>query len=152
MFELSVCVHITDVSRVRKGLVLVSKDVSRACNGSDTRHTITSARVDQLLIYNRTSGIYTETWTWRVSVSIQHALARVVQRSRAKASGSAQHSEAKTSEEFRLPSTCTSTRRDEPFVLFDGKTGLQRFLVVGDMSWLVPSCRSWLDFPSLHVN
>ena len=50
------------------------------------------------------------------------SLVRVVQRSRAKASGSAQHSEAKTSEEFLLPSTCTSTRRDEPFVLFDGKT------------------------------
>ena len=27
-----------------KGLVHVSKDVSRACNGSDTRHTITSTR------------------------------------------------------------------------------------------------------------
>ena len=47
-----------------KGLVHVSKDVSRACNGSDTRHTITSTRVDQLLIYNRTPGI---------SFSIQHA-------------------------------------------------------------------------------
>ena len=46
-----------------KGLVHVSKDVSRACNGSDTRHTITSTRVDQLLIYNRTPGIYyTEAW------------------------------------------------------------------------------------------
>ena len=30
---------------------------------SDTRHTITSTRVDQLLIYNRNSAIYTETWT-----------------------------------------------------------------------------------------
>ena len=29
----------------------VTKDVSRACNGSDTRHTTTSTRVDQLLIY-----------------------------------------------------------------------------------------------------
>ena len=36
------------------------------------------------------------------------SLARVVQRSRAKASGSAQHSEAKTSEEFLLPSTSCS--------------------------------------------
>ena len=44
-----------------KGLVHVSKDVSRACNGSDTRHTITSTRVDQLLIYNRTPVKYTET-------------------------------------------------------------------------------------------
>ena len=35
------------------------------------------------------------------------SLARVVQRSRAKESGSAQHSEAKTSEEFLLPSTCS---------------------------------------------
>ena len=43
-----------------KGLDHVSKDVSRACNRSDiTRHTITSTRVDQLLIYNRTPGIYT---------------------------------------------------------------------------------------------
>ena len=30
--------------------------------------------------------------------------------------------EAKTSVEFLLPPTCTSTRRDESFVLFDGKT------------------------------
>ena len=35
-----------------KGLVHVSKDVSRACNGSDTRHTITSTRVDKLLPVN----------------------------------------------------------------------------------------------------
>jgi len=50
------------------------------------------------------------------------SLARVVQRSRASSSGSAQHAEATTSEDFILPSTCTSTRRDEPFVLYDGKT------------------------------
>ena len=36
------------------------------------------------------------------------SFARVAQRSRAKASGSAQHMEAKTSVEFPLPSTCTS--------------------------------------------
>ena len=40
------------------------------------------------------------------------SLARVVQRSRASSSGSAQHAEAATSEDFILPSTCTSTRRD----------------------------------------
>ena len=51
------------------------------------------------------------------------SLARVVQRSRASSSGSAQHTEATTSEDFILPPTCTSTRRDEPFVLYDGKTG-----------------------------
>ena len=50
------------------------------------------------------------------------SLARVAQRSRAKAFGSAQHMEAKTSVEFLLPSTCTSTRRDDSFVLFGGKT------------------------------
>ena len=50
------------------------------------------------------------------------SLARVVQRSRAAASGSAQHTEATTSDDFLLPPTCTSTRRDEPFVLYDGKT------------------------------
>ncbi|KAL5257194.1 hypothetical protein ACHWQZ_G012207 [Mnemiopsis leidyi] len=33
-----------------------------------------------------------------------------------------QHAEATTSEDFILPSTCTSTRREEPFVLYDGKT------------------------------
>ena len=33
-----------------KGLVHVSKDVSCACNGSVTRHTITSTKVYQLLI------------------------------------------------------------------------------------------------------
>ena len=44
-----------------KGLVHVSKDVSRACNLNwSDKHTITSTRVDQLLIYNRTPGIYTE--------------------------------------------------------------------------------------------
>ena len=37
------------------------------------RHTITSTRVYQLLIYNRTPGTYTEAWKWRVSFSIQHA-------------------------------------------------------------------------------
>ena len=46
-------------------------------------------------------------------------LARVIQRSRAEASGSSQHQEATTSEDFTLPHTCTSTRRDEPFVLYD---------------------------------
>ncbi|KAL5248999.1 hypothetical protein ACHWQZ_G018006 [Mnemiopsis leidyi] len=50
------------------------------------------------------------------------SLTRVVQRSRASSSGSAQHAEATTSEDLILPSTCTSTRRDEPFVLYDGKT------------------------------
>ncbi|KAL5262662.1 hypothetical protein ACHWQZ_G008159 [Mnemiopsis leidyi] len=50
------------------------------------------------------------------------SLARVVQRSRASSSVSAQHADATTSEDFILPSTCTSTRRDEPFVLYDGKT------------------------------
>ena len=50
------------------------------------------------------------------------SLSRVVQRSRAAASGSAQHTEATTSDDFLLPPTCTSTRRDEPFVLYDGKT------------------------------
>ena len=50
------------------------------------------------------------------------SLARVVQRSRAAASGSALHTEATTPENFLLPPTCTSTRRDEPFVLYDGKT------------------------------
>jgi len=49
-------------------------------------------------------------------------LARVIQRSRAVASGSSQHQEATTSEDFTLPPTCTSTRRDEPFVLYDGST------------------------------
>ena len=37
-------------------------------------------------------------------------------------SGSAQHTESKTSLEFVLPPSCTSTRRDEQFILFDGKT------------------------------
>jgi uncharacterized membrane protein len=50
------------------------------------------------------------------------SLTRVVQRSRATSSGSTPHVEAKTSEDFVLPPTCTSTRRDEPFVLFDGLT------------------------------
>ena len=48
------------------------------------------------------------------------SLARVIQRSRAAQSGSAQHQESSTSSKFVLPPTCTSTRKDEPFVLFDG--------------------------------
>ena len=50
------------------------------------------------------------------------SLGKVVQRARASASGSAQHTESKTSLEFVLPPSCTSTRRDEQFILFDGKT------------------------------
>ena len=52
------------------------------------------------------------------------SLARVIQRSRAAQSGSAQHQESSTSSssDFVLPPTCTSTRKDEPFVLFDGST------------------------------
>ena len=49
------------------------------------------------------------------------SLGKVVQRARASASGSAQHTESKTSLEFVLPPSCTSTRRDEQFILFDGK-------------------------------
>ncbi|KAL5250770.1 hypothetical protein ACHWQZ_G016492 [Mnemiopsis leidyi] len=44
--------------------------------------------------------------------------------SRASSSESAQHAEATTSEDFILPSTCTSTRRDEAFVLYDGKADI----------------------------
>ena len=51
------------------------------------------------------------------------SLAKVVQRSRAAASGSAQHSESATSVDFILPPTCTSTHRGKPFVVFDGSTG-----------------------------
>ena len=58
------------------------------------------------------------------------SLARIVQRSRAAASGSATHAEAKTSADFALPPTCTSTRRDEPFVLFDGVTDEGSRLIV----------------------
>ena len=50
------------------------------------------------------------------------SLGKVVQRARASASGSAQHTESKTSLEFVLPPSCTSTRRDGQFILFDGKT------------------------------
>ena len=51
------------------------------------------------------------------------SLGKFVQRARASASGSAQHTESKTSLEFVLiPPSCTSTRRDEQFILFDGKT------------------------------
>ena len=59
--------------------------MSCASNGSDKRHTITLQNME--------------------------FLARVVQRSRATASRSALHMEAKASEEFLLPSTCT--RRDD---------------------------------------
>ena len=48
------------------------------------------------------------------------SLSRVVQRSRAEASGSATHPEAPKSDNFILPPTCTS--RDESFVLYDGHT------------------------------
>ena len=45
------------------------------------------------------------------------SLARVAQRARAKASGSANHPEAPTSAEFELPPTCQTTLRDEDFVV-----------------------------------
>ena len=57
----SACVHITDVSRVRKGLVLVSKDVSHGVIRDIQSQVRELISPDQLLIYNRTSGIYTET-------------------------------------------------------------------------------------------
>jgi hypothetical protein len=49
------------------------------------------------------------------------SLARVAQRTRAKASGSANHPEAPTSAEFELPLTFQQTLRDEPFVAYDGR-------------------------------
>lgn len=48
------------------------------------------------------------------------SLARVVQRSRAQASGSANHSEASLSTDFVLPPTCRTTLRGDNFILFDG--------------------------------
>ena len=50
------------------------------------------------------------------------SMARVVQRSRADSSGFSTHPEAKTSTGFVLPPTCYDTRREEPFVLYDGHT------------------------------
>ncbi len=46
----------------------------------------------------------------------------IVQRARAKSSGSANHTEASKLENFELPPTCLTTLRDESFVLFDGVT------------------------------
>ena len=56
------------------------------------------------------------------SLPPEESLARIVQRSRAAAAGFSTAPEEKEVENFVLPPTCTLTKRDEPFVLFDGKT------------------------------
>ena len=58
------------------------------------------------------------------------SLARVAQRARAKASGSANHSEALKSTDFELPPTCQYTLRDEDFVAFDGVTDKGARLII----------------------
>ena len=50
------------------------------------------------------------------------SMGRVIQRARAVSSGSATYTEAKTADEFVLPTTCSKTKRGECFVLFDGMT------------------------------
>ena len=47
------------------------------------------------------------------------SLARVAQRARAQASGSANHPEAPTSADFALPPTCQLTVNEEDFVAYD---------------------------------
>ena len=58
------------------------------------------------------------------------SLARVAQRARANASGSANHSEAPTAAEFTLPPTCLETLRGNDFVMFDGNTDKGARLIV----------------------
>ena len=50
------------------------------------------------------------------------SLARVAQRARAQASGSANHPEAPTSADFVLPPTCQLTANEEDFVAYDGRS------------------------------
>ena len=50
------------------------------------------------------------------------SLARVAQRARAQASGSANHPEAPTSADFVLPPTCQLTVNEEDFVAYDGRS------------------------------
>ena len=60
----------------------------------------------------------------------EESLRRIVQRSRARACGSAMHPEAKDAEEFVLPPTCSVTHRGDPFVLFDDFTDAGSRLIV----------------------
>ena len=58
------------------------------------------------------------------------SLSRIVQRSRALSSGSANFAEAKTAAEFVLPPTCTTTNQGDSFVLFDGITELSSRIIL----------------------
>ena len=74
-----------------------------------------------------TQNILTETLSsstpdLNVALPKLESLARVAQRARAKASGSANQPEAPTATEFELPPTCQTTLRDEDFVAYDGRT------------------------------
>ena len=71
-----------------------------------------------------TEALSTCTPDLNVDLPKLESLARVVQRSRAKASGSANHSEATLAADFVLPPICQTTLRDDDFVLFDCLTEL----------------------------
>jgi len=58
------------------------------------------------------------------------SLNKVVQRARAKASGSSCHVESRKALEFILPPTCLLNQRKEPFVLFNGTTPSNSRLII----------------------
>ena len=68
-----------------------------------------------------TESLASSTPDLNVALPKLESLARVAQRARAKASGSANHPEAPTSTEFELPPTCQKTVNDEDFVAYDGR-------------------------------
>ena len=100
---------------------------------SEMRESLKRKAADQHL--SATQNLLTEALSTcppelNVELPKLESLARVVQRSRAKASGSANHSEAPSSAEFVLPPTCQTTLREENFVLFDGVTDTGSRLIV----------------------
>ena len=82
------------------------------------------------------------------------SLARIVQRSRAKASGAAAYTEPPTAREFVLPESCKKTGRDECFVIFDGMSedGV-RMIVFGTESNLriLASHPNWICDGTFYV-
>jgi hypothetical protein len=94
---------------------------------TEFRQSLKRKAADQHL--SATQNLLTEALTdcttdLNVELPKLESLARVVQRSRAKSSGSANHSEASQATDFVLPPTCQmqTTLREENFVLFDGTT------------------------------
>ena len=81
-------------------------------------------------VFNWTETLASATPDLNIVLPKIESLACVAQRARAEASGSANHSEASTADEFELPPTCQHTVRGDDFVLYDGRTDKGARIVV----------------------